>query len=99
MLDQIEAFDLHSHDGKRLEQKGQCRLAACKTGVQECDTGNDEPNQEGHYDQIKVVEFKSRVLSVDILNVGVAAIGLRLIEFRLLMCQQICSDAQRSRCI
>lgn len=79
----VEIFHVHSHDCQRLEQKRQRRLATCKTGVQERDSRNDEPDQERHDDQVEVVELESLVLSVDILNVGIAAVGLRLVKFRL----------------
>lgn len=74
---------LHSHDCKRLKQQRQRRLAARKTGIEEGDARDDQPDQECHYDEVEVMELKSLVLSVDILDIRVAAIGLRLVEFRL----------------
>jgi hypothetical protein len=81
--DQTGTLHLHSHDGKRLEQKGQRRLATCKARIQEGDTGDDKPDQEPHHNQVEVVKLKSLILGVDILDVGIAAIGLCLVELWL----------------
>ena len=86
---------LHSHDCERLEQKRQSRLAASKTCIQKSDTGDDEPDQERHHNQVQVVELKSLVLSVDILDVRVAAIRLRLVEFGLQKCQCLYSQMHK----
>ncbi|RZL02451.1 MAG: hypothetical protein EOO89_29450 [Pedobacter sp.] len=45
----------------------------------------DNGLEKNHYHQINVMELKSRVLRVDILDVGVAAIGLRLVKLGLFM--------------
>ena len=78
---------LHSHDCKGLEQERQCRFATCKPCIQKGDTGDDEPHEKGHHNEVKVVELESGVLSVDIFNIGVTTVGFRLVELGLEVCQ------------
>jgi hypothetical protein len=97
----VMLVDSHSHNSERLEQHRQGRLAAGKTRVQEADTRNDQEDEEGHDHQVDVMELQSSVLSVNILDVRVAAIGLRWVKFWLLTGQSsldmLFTDATYSR--
>jgi hypothetical protein len=79
--------DVHAAHSERLKQHRQRRLASRKTSVQESDTRNDDPYQVGHDHHVDIVELKSLVLGVDIFKIRVTAIGLRVVELGLSVCQ------------
>lgn len=79
----MKVSHLHSHNCEGLKQKRQSRLATCQTCIQERDTRNNEPDQERHYNEVEIVKLKSLILSVDIFDIGIAAIGLRFIKLGL----------------
>lgn len=75
-----EGEGVHGKHHQRLEQHGQGGPATRETAIQETDTRDDEPDQEGHDGQVHVVELECIVLEVHVVVGGVAAVGFRGIE-------------------
>jgi hypothetical protein len=82
---------LHSCDGEGLEEKRKRRPAARKSTVEESDTRDDEPHEEGAHHQVDIVELKASVLGVDILIEGVASVGLGRVKLGLQLWSAYCA--------
>ena len=78
----LKRGDGNDHQG--LEQHGQRRLPARKAAIQEAEAGNDQPDDEAAEDDVGVVELVAGILQVHVFFERVAAIGLGLVEGRLL---------------
>lgn len=80
---EVGVVNLHGHDGEGLEEKGERRLAARQTTVEETDTRDDEPDEEGAHHQIDVVELEAGILGVDVHVQGVATVGHGVVKHGL----------------
>jgi hypothetical protein len=63
-----------------LEEQGERGLAAGETAVEEADTRDDEPDDEGTEGEVDVVVFEAGILGIDVDFESVAAIGDGVVE-------------------
>lgn len=69
----------NSRNHQTLKQQAQAALAARQAAIQETNTRDDEPDDEGAEDEVDVVEFVAGVLRVDVFGrvLAIPTPGLR----------------------